>query len=165
MPTQNILYPSHTVIPQNCFVISTALATKKKTLCQFSITDDPLVYCDKIQTRYTKMFISRSVGRLQQDFTICCLKANCQVASKQHITLSGSAACTRMGQVFLLCMYDLQKNKRTQKNLNIFLSWALMGFNSMLSFKKVTKFLFKISQFQFLVLAEKNIFVYQCFCH
>ena len=50
------------------------------------------------------------------------------VASKQHITLGRLTACTRKGQVFLLYMQDLQKNnKRTQKNLNIFLSWALMG--------------------------------------
>ena len=43
MPTQNILYPTHTVIPQNCSLISTALGTQN-TLCQFAITDDPLVY-------------------------------------------------------------------------------------------------------------------------
>ena len=64
------------------------------------------------------MFISGSIGRLQQGFIICCFKATCQVASKQHITLGRLVACTRMGHVFLLCMYDLQKNnKRTRKKL------------------------------------------------
>ena len=110
------------------------------------------------------MFISGSTGRLQQGFTIYCFKSICQVTSNQHITLGRSAACIRMGQVFLLCMCDLQKNnKRTQKNFNIFLPWALMDFKSILSFKKVTKFLVKIFQFEFLVMAEKKIFVYQLF--
>ena len=74
------------------------------------------------------MLILGSKGGLQKGFITCCFKAIVSVASKQHITLGRSAACTRMGQVFLLYMYDLQKNKkRTQKNLNIFLLWALMG--------------------------------------
>ena len=73
------------------------------------------------------MFTSGSIGRLQQGIIICCFKVTCEVASKQHIILGISAACPRMGQVFLLYIYDLQKkNKRIQKNLNIFLSWALI---------------------------------------
>ena len=35
--------------------------------------------------------------------------------------------------------------------------------NSILSFKKVTKFLVTISQFEFLAMTEKNIFVPQLF--
>ena len=69
------------------------------------------------------MFISGSIGRLQQGFIICCFKATCQVASKQHITLGRSAACIRMGQVFSLSIYDLQKtikeHKKTFKHLPV----------------------------------------------
>ena len=39
-----------------------------------------------------------------------------------------------------------------------------MGTNGLISsFKKVTKFLIKISQFEFLVMAEKKFFIYQLF--
>ena len=40
---------SHTVLPQKYSIISTALCclqTTQKTLSQFSITDDSLVYCE-----------------------------------------------------------------------------------------------------------------------
>ena len=66
-----------------------------------------------------------------------------------------------MGQVFLLCMHNLQKNNKNTKKLEHLL---LMGTNGLISsFKKVTKFLIKISQFEFLVMAEKKLFIYQLF--
>ena len=43
-----------------------------------------------------------------------------------------------------------------QSPLYIGFSWTLL---------KVTKFLVKICQFEFLVMTEKNIFVYNFFCH
>ena len=39
---ENFSHCSLLLGPQNCSIISTALATQKN-LCQFSITDDPLV--------------------------------------------------------------------------------------------------------------------------
>ena len=39
-----------------------------------------------------------------------------------------------------------------------------MNSKNILKILKVTKFLFKIFQFEFLVMTEKNIFVYQLFC-
>ena len=75
------------------------------------------------------MFISGLVGRLQQGFIIFCFKATCQVASKEHVTLGRSASCTRMGQVFLLYMYDLQKNNEEHKKLEHLL---VMGTNGLM---------------------------------
>ena len=66
-----------------------------------------------------------------------------------------------MGQVFLLCMHNLQKNNKNTKKPEHLL---VMGTNGLISsFKKVTKFLIKISQFEFLVMAEKKFVIYQLF--
>ena len=66
-----------------------------------------------------------------------------------------------MGVVFLLCMNDLQKNNKN--NNNNLLVRGTNGLTLSYPLKKVTTLLAKISQFEFLVIAEKIIFVYQCF--